>query len=435
MTADKEQPPRLPKDHGHPNQPPINSDSRDGTPRIGQIIAMAAIGLFSLFSYEIARPTIKTLFQQSYGAENEPWAWIGMGIAVTLVVMLYGKAAQRHTLNALGVRTILLIIATLSILTCGVALQLPGAVFLLYIWKDIYIVLIIELFWSFANSSLKFNSAKWLYGGYCFLGGIGAALGGTVAMELGKIEFGLLNSLIFVFIPLLLCAVCPRFCPKIARSNAQEKPSLVAGFKTVRDSAYLGLLLSVIVLSQICITLVDYDFSVLFQTLYTDKSVRQTELASVYRWINLSAMGLQIVTGFILVMLRLKGTLVSIPTVLGSAIALFLLAPTLGLSVVGIMVFTKIASKAMDYSIFRATKELLYLPLSVKERVEGKAVVDVMGYRVAKAAASALVLFVTPLVTVPYVSSMMALFLSVIWCTLVVRLVSRHAQLTAGDHS
>ena len=133
----------------------------------------------------------------------------------------------------------------------------------------------------------------------------------------------------------------------------------------------------------------DYDFSVLFQTLYSDKSVRQTELASVYRWINLSAMGLQIITGVFLVILRLRGTLVMIPTVLGGAITLFLLAPTLGLSVLGIMVFTKIASKAMDYSIFRATKELLYLPLSVRERVEGKAVVDVMGYRVAKGGASA----------------------------------------------
>ena len=29
-----------------------------------------------------------------------------------------------------------------------VKLEVPGAVFVLYIWKDIYIVLIIELFWS-----------------------------------------------------------------------------------------------------------------------------------------------------------------------------------------------------------------------------------------------------------------------------------------------
>ena len=109
------------------------------SPRLSQIFAMAAIGSLSLFSYEIARPTIKTLFQQTYGAENEPWAWIGMGLAVTVVVMLYGKAAQRLSLNALGVRTILVIITLLGVLTGGVALEVPGAVFLLYIWKDIYI--------------------------------------------------------------------------------------------------------------------------------------------------------------------------------------------------------------------------------------------------------------------------------------------------------
>ena len=56
-------------------------------------------------------------------------------------------------------------------------------------------------------------------------------------------------------------------------------------------------------------------------------------------------MGLQIITGVVLVVLRLRGTLVMIPTVLGGAITLFLLAPTMGLSVLGIMVFTKIASK------------------------------------------------------------------------------------------
>ena len=393
---------------------------------------MAAIGLLSLFSYEIARPTIKTLFQQSYGAENEPWAWIGMGFAVTVVVMLYGRAAQKLSLNALGVRSILWIIAVFLILTAGVTLEVPGAVFALYIWKDIYIVLIIELFWSFANSSLRFGSAKWLYGVFCFLGGIGAALGGTVTIQLAEMDFGLVNSLMFVLLPLILCAICPRFCPQVARRTAEEKPSFSAGFQTVKNSDYLGLLLAVIVLSQVCITLVDYDFSVLFQTLYSDASARQAELSEVYRWINLSAMGLQLITGVILVILRLQGTLIMIPSVLGASIALFLFAPALGLSLASIMVFTKIASKAMDYSIFRATKELLYLPLSIKERVEGKAVVDVMGYRVAKAGASALVLFVTPIVTVPYISSMMALVVAAIWCVLVVRLVSRHRHLTEG---
>lgn len=389
------------------------------------ITAMAALGLLSLFSYEIARPTIKTMFQQAYGAHREPWAWIGVAIAVTLVVMLYGKAAQSSTLNQLGVRSIGWIIATLIALIGLVKFDVPGAVFALYIWKDIYIVLIIELFWSFANSSLKFESARWLYGFFCFIGGIGAALGGTVTVALGEMEFGLLNSVMCVLIPLVLCWVCPLFCPAVGASSSSERPSLTTGFKTVARSKYLGLLLSVIVLSQVCITLIDYDFSIFFESAYPDESVRQSELSNVYRWINLSSMGLQLLTGAVLVVLKLRGTLLGIPVMLGVSVLVFLLHP-----MAGIMIFAKISSKAMDYSIFRATKELLYLPLDRSERVEGKAVVDVMGYRVAKAGASALVLFVTPLVTVPYVSSMMAVCLSLVWIYLVHLLVTRHQMLT-----
>ena len=397
-------------------------------PRWHSIVAMAMLGLMSLFSYEIARPTIKTMFQQAYGAHREPWAWIGVAMAVTIVVMLYGKAAQRNTLNQLGMRAIGWIIATLIALIGLVKFEVPGSVFALYIWKDIYIVLIIELFWSFANSSLKFDSARWLYGLFCFIGGIGAALGGSVTVVLGEMQFGLLNSVMCVLIPLGMCWLCPLFCPPVGASTSSERPSLTTGFKTVRQSQYLGLLLAVIVLSQVCITLIDYDFSVFFETAYPNELVRQSELSSVYRWINITSMGLQILTGAVLLVLKLRGTLLGIPVMLGASVMIFLVHP-----IAGIMIFAKISSKAMDYSIFRATKELLYLPLDRSERVEGKAVVDIMGYRVAKAGASALVLFVTPFVTIPYISSMMAVALSLVWIYLVHLLVKRHHALTQEE--
>ena len=45
----------------------------------------------------------------------------------------------------------------------------------------------------------------------------------------------------------------------------------------------------------------------------------------------------------------------------------------------------KVASKAFDYSLFRAAKEILYIPLSHPERTQGKTFVDMMAYRMAKA--------------------------------------------------
>ena len=48
----------------------------------------------------------------------------------------------------------------------------------------------------------------------------------------------------------------------------------------------------------------------------------------------------------------------------------------------------KVASKALDYSVFRAGKEILYIPLSYDEKTRGKAIVDMLTYRVAKGGAS-----------------------------------------------
>ena len=56
------------------------------------------------------------------------------------------------------------------------------------------------------------------------------------------------------------------------------------------------------------------------------------------------------------------------------------------------MAVAKVSSKCMDYSIYRAAKEILYIPLSYKEKTEGKAVVDILCYRVAKIGASLLLL-------------------------------------------
>jgi ATP/ADP translocase len=85
-------------------------------------------------------------------------------------------------------------------------------------------------------------------------------------------------------------------------------------------------------------------------------------------------------------------TLLAIPTVLGTTLGAFSIAPTFAM-----MKLTKIASKSMDYSLFRAAKEILYIPLGVKEKTQGKAVIDILGYRVAKAFASGILLAVTSL--------------------------------------
>jgi AAA family ATP:ADP antiporter len=44
--------------------------------------------------------------------------------------------------------------------------------------------------------------------------------------------------------------------------------------------------------------------------------------------------------------------------------------------------------KVLDYSVFRAAKELLYVPLSFDVRYRAKEIIDVLGYRASKGVTS-----------------------------------------------
>jgi ATP/ADP translocase len=52
------------------------------------------------------------------------------------------------------------------------------------------------------------------------------------------------------------------------------------------------------------------------------------------------------------------------------------------------------AFKSIDYSFFRITKEMLYLPLSSEVRFRTKQLIDVLGYRLSKGGASSVIVAV-----------------------------------------
>ena len=82
-------------------------------------------------------------------------------------------------------------------------------------------------------------------------------------------------------------------------------------------------------------------------------------------------------------------------------VGLFLLTPLLLLAMLSGLPFLpllagicgfKLLSKSLDYSVFRAARELLYVPLSDEERTLGKAWIDIVAYRAAKGAAASFLL-------------------------------------------
>jgi len=388
---------------------------------------LGVMGFSILFTYEIARPTVEALYQDVYGSENEPWAWMGVAFMVTLVVGAYSREAGRRPLHEMLPRVLGASAIVLALLLLLIDAGVEEAVYLLYLWKDIYIVVLVELFWSISNAVFPAQAAKWMYGLFSCIGGIGAFLGGRCAKWLASIEWGLESSLWVVAGILVAGIVLAPWVPRTEqkRSSKGTSGSFLSGFKVVKKSRYLGYLVVIIALSQLAITAIDYDFKMAIQSAFPDKFARQGALADVYSIINVLALVFGFFGGVVIQLVGLKRTLLGIPLILGSAILGFILFPAYGL-----MMVTKIASKSMDYSIFRTAKELLYIPMSLEEKTEGKAVVDILTYRVSKGIASGILLGLKSIAAAPKAASIFSFSLVMVWLVLTIPTHRRYQKLS-----
>ena len=258
------------------------------------------------------------------------------------------------------------------------------AVFLLFVWKDIYIVLLIEMFWTFANSIFQLKTAKWLYGVFLSVGTLGGVTANLSVGELAK-TLGVGHAPWLVLPMLLFTAVLISGLPEARpeRSDTQSEVSFHAGFSLVWRSRYLMAILGIIASIQLALNLVDFQLSAMVEAGHATAAAKTAEFGRIYGMIDGAALTMQLGGGVLITVLGVSGVLVTAPVVVLVTLSCFIFMPTLGLISVAF-----IAGKSMDYSVYRTAKEALYLPLTQRERALGKAVIDIMIYRVAKAGAA-----------------------------------------------
>lgn len=353
-----------------------------------EALVLCGLAFLIFASYALARPTLKSLLISHYTKDALPIAWLIVGVVVTATVMVYSRFAATMSLKHLYQRVIAVCCVTLVIGMLLYQIGLTWVVFLLFVWKDVYIVVLAEMFWSMASGLFHQKQAKWIYGFFCALGSLGGMTAnfavGPIANKIGT------DHTPWMVIPVLLSsAFVVRFLPDMKPNKAKKKQKVdyIAGFRTVKKSSYLIPLMAIIALIQVAITLIDYQCSGLVEVYYDTKDARTAIFGQMYGYIDIISLCLQLSSGLILSLIGVGGTLMGVPLILAGCLTVFLAAPSFL-----VMSIALIAGKSMDYSIYRAAKELLYLPLTREERTQGKAVIDMMTYRVAKGAASMTIL-------------------------------------------
>jgi AAA family ATP:ADP antiporter len=363
------------------------SEETKGEYQVAAMMAVAA--LFTLAGYEFLRSAATVLFKTAYGAENLPLIMAAMPFVVFAGVALYGwilsRLGPRRTLLVTSLGSAMVIFCCYLVVLTGSKLITP----VLFLVKEFYIVLLIEQYWSYINSSLKPQTAKIVNGpitGVAGLGGvIGASLVGELAVPLGTETMILLASISLLPAALVSNLTYMKHGEPPAPIATEGEAHHYMGWQLFRSNPTLVSLLAIVMSAQVVAAVLDFKFQILLSQEFVSMPDKDTAFQGRF-WsgVGLSALVLQfIVAPLLLSFVALRWVHLMLPIIHMAAIAMAILDPSV--FTVGLALFL---FKAFDYSIFRAAKELLYIPLGFDERYRAKEVIDVLGYRSGKGGSS-----------------------------------------------
>lgn len=371
-------------------------------------------GFFITAEYAITKPTSNSIFLAHYSVKLYPYAWL-LTVPLNLVVVtLYNRFLSKLGCFKMFLCTIFLTMG-INILSGAFVQKFPPLAFLLYVWKDIYVLLMFQQLWSVIHTKTEISKAKYLYGILFGVSGIGAIFGSLVpsffAVKIGS------EHLLYMTIPLYLLFIWT-YHQMLNRSGMEGEDHLQirkakGGFKLIRSSRALKFILLIVILMQLSTTIMDYQFNNFLQQKFPMQDLRTQFYGRLWGMINTCKLCLQFFATFLLVQfLGLRKSHFVVPGILLGNAALTLFAPSFGVITYGFSVI-----KTFDYSIFNILKEMLYVPLKTDEKFKAKAVIDVFAYRSAKAFASLFVIGLGMLSPekLPYAYSWGPFTLFVVW--------------------
>ncbi|MEX0961696.1 MAG: Npt1/Npt2 family nucleotide transporter [Simkaniaceae bacterium] len=282
------------------------------------------------------------------------------------------------------------------------------------LWGQVVIML---LFWTFANNITKMKEAKRYYTLFTAAGDFAPMIGGALiawiatdhdfistvkqVMSLATL-IGFLVMGVFWWMARYVLTD-PRFYSLEEQANLKkEKPklSIKESLKFICSSKYLGCIALMVVGYGLALNLVEVTWKANLKMQYPDPSQYQAFMGKFSFCIGFFPLIMAVFfSGNILRRFGWYASASLTPIIVGLTGLLFLFAymfrshltpltALFGLTPLFLIVLLgtiqNIASKTMKYSLFDPTKEMAFIPLDPESKVKGKAAIDVVGSRLGK---------------------------------------------------
>ncbi len=404
---------------------------------VHRILSIRAAFLFANFLLIIMalyhlKPSSRSLFIEYLGADQLPFVWIGTAVTMAIFIGTYHRLVERCS------RVILVLGTCLVLAGCLVAFRIllnspgPAVAASFYIFVDILGVLLVEQFWSLTNSIYSTKEGKGWYGFIGTGGLVGGVLGGGAAalvlkhtpLQTPDLLLVAAGIILLLFVLTWLMGWLGLYC-EVQRHGDPVKYQ--GGWQSFKKSRFLMLIAGILLLAQLASPLVEFQFMKTVEVSYQVLDERTSYLSLFF-----SLMGIiSILVNLFLTPLihRIFGVIAGLliqPVMITLCSLGFMLAP--GLLLISA---AKICDRGLSYSINRASKELLYVPIDSVLIYQAKAWIDMFGYRLFKIFGSVLILIFTRWLPTPLTLPQLG-YLTLAICTfwlLVLSKLSREYQL------
>lgn len=335
------------------------------------------------------KPATRSLLIEALGADSLPYVWIGSALALLITIAVYRKMLIRFGRVQVVLASCLFFAGALVVFRLLATSHAAWVAVAFYIFVDIFGVVLAEQFWSLANGTYRSEEGRRWYG---FVG-TGGLLGGVVG--------GLLAAFLIRYTPLqtpdLMLVAAALVCMILGLTWAMERwgllqrtgetepdPAVVmsaGGWRLIAGSRYLMLIAGALLLAQAISPLVEYQFLQIIEATYPEREARTAALSLFFSVMGGISVAVNLVlTPLILNFMGVLSGLLVQPLALAISAGGFMLHPTLYPAAI-----MKICDRGLSYSINRAAKELLYIPVEPMVMYQAKAWIDMFGYRLFKA--------------------------------------------------
>ena len=401
----------------------------------GRALARRAAILFANFfliilAYYQVKSASRSLFIEYWGAERVPQLWIVSALVLGSFIGVYHNMVERFSRLQVVLGSCALFIVLLVLFHLSLAAGSAWGVYAFYIFVDILSVILVEQFWSLANTVNATEDGKKSYWFVGTGGLVGGALGGAMAAALVRhtpvatVDLPLVcAALIGVIFLLNLLMGRHGLYDEVA---TEGRPVIAeGGWRTLVQSRYLLLIAAALLCAQFAQPIVEYQFLRSVEAVYKEREARTAFFGDFFAILGI----VSIIVNLTLtpVLHRYAGVIVGLlaqPILLMVSSLAFMLQPTL--LVASIM---KISDRGLSYSINRASKELLYIPVDPVHTYQAKAWIDMLGYRLFKVSGSSVIWLLTEVLPKdfdPGLLSWLTFGVCTVWFGVIVMLVREY---------